>query len=82
MESKELKQKLLMMAVSEVELLLTIIGELGFIGYKVVLFNLRGQSLQQCATKFKISKRTAQYIIKKSNEKGYSMDLKRILPVK
>lgn len=69
------------MAVHDVELLFGIIGDLSFIGYKVALSKLYGYSLQECANKYRITKRAAQYYCEKSVEKKYDIELRRMFNI-
>lgn len=66
------------MAVSEIEELLNIVGDLTYEGYKISLCKLRGFSYQQCSNKFGISKSKAQYYFEKCIEKQYDIALKKI----
>lgn len=66
------------MAASELQELLTIIGELGYLGYKISMCKLKGNSYQQCATRFGITKSAAQRYWEKCIENRYDISLKRI----
>jgi len=69
------------MAVADVELLMQIIGELGFIGYKVSLCKLKGYSLQQCANKYGLTKEQARYSWKKCEDLEYDKALARLFGI-
>jgi hypothetical protein len=78
---KNLKEQMMLMAVSDIELLFCIISDLSFEGYKISLCKLKGYSLQQCATKFGVSKSNAQYAWEKCQEKNYDVELKRLFMI-
>lgn len=79
---QEIKQKVMSMAVSEMETLLNIIGDLGYCGYKISMCKLRGNSYQACANKFGIDKSTAQRYYEKCIEKQYDITLKELFQIK
>jgi len=81
-ESEQIKRQVLGMAISEIEELLNIIGDLGYLGYKISLCKIKGNSYQQCANKFNIPKSTAQTYYEKCTEKAYDIALKRIFQLK
>lgn len=72
------KEDILQMAANEVELLFTIIGDLGYIGYKISMCKLHGNSYQQCATKFGISRSAARRYYEKCVEYRHDIALKQI----
>lgn len=76
------KKHMMEMAVDELEELMRIIGDLGYIGYKISMCKLYGNSYQQCANKFKIPKSTAQWHWEKCTEKQYDIALKKIFRLK
>ena len=71
----------MLMAVTDMELLLHIISDLSFTGYKISLCKLKGYSLQQCANKYGLTKEQARYSWNKCVEKKYDEDLKRLFSV-
>ncbi len=77
-EAEQLKEQCLTMAATELELLFTIIGDLGFVGYKISLCKLKGYSYNQCRRKYGISRPQAQRHWKNCRKKGYDADLKRM----
>ena len=77
-EAQELKQQCLTMAAAELELLMNIIGDLTFIGYKISLCRLKGYSYGQCARNYRISKSRAQWHWENCREKGHDVHLKRM----
>jgi hypothetical protein len=77
-EAQLLKQQCLTMAAAELEQLLLIIGELGYVGYKISLCKIKGLSYTQCSRKFNISKSLAQFYWEKCQTKGYDIKLKNI----
>lgn len=76
------KEELLRMAASEMEELLNIIGELGYTGYKISMCKLQGNSYQQCANKFRISKQTARRLFAKCVDNRHDIALKKIFQLK
>ncbi len=80
-EAQEIKRLCLKLAVEELELLLKIIGDLGYPTYMVARFRLGGATYGQCANKFGISKSSAQWYWNKCREKGYHHDLLRIFKI-
>lgn len=81
-EAEQLKKQCMIMAVEQIEELLNIIGELGYIRYKIVLCKLKGNSLLQCAIKCRVTKRIAQKAWEKSTRNGYDIALKKIFQLK
>lgn len=77
-EGEQIKILCLTQAAKEVEELMHIIGELGFVGYRISMCKIKGNSYQQCANKYGISKALAQYHYEKCKEKLYDIALKRI----
>lgn len=77
-DGQQIKEHVLQMAAMDVEKLFSIIGDLGFIGYKISLCKLKGYSLKQCANKFHVSKSCAQRSYKKCIVNRYDIHLKRI----
>lgn len=77
-EAEQLKEQCLTMAATELELLFTIIGDLGFVGYKISLCKLKGYSYNQCRRKHGISRPQAQRHWKNCRNKGYDIHLKRM----
>jgi hypothetical protein len=77
-EAEQLKKECLTMAVAELELLMNIIGDLGFPGYRVSLCRLKGYSYGQCARNAKISKSLAQWYWETCQKRGYDVQLKQI----
>lgn len=73
-----LKEQIAKLAAEELEELLSIVGDLGNVGYKICLCKLKGFSYQQCANKFGIQRANAQKIWVKCRKKGYDEALKRI----
>jgi hypothetical protein len=76
------KEDIMKMAAGEVQLLLDIIGDLGYVGYKISMCKLYGNSYQQCANKFGIDKSAAQRHYEKCIEKQYDIALKKIFGLK
>lgn len=76
------KESMAKMAAEELEELLHIIGSLSYIGYKISMCKLYGNSYQQCANKYNISKAAAQYYYEKCIEKQYDLALKKIFGIK
>lgn len=81
-ETESLKKDVMNMAVSDLELLFKVIGDLTFTGYKISLCRLRGYSYQQCATKFGISKREAQKYYERCLNMGHDEFLKKTFNLK
>lgn len=81
-EEQRIKEQCLRMAQTEMERLFTIIGNLGYVGYKISMCKLKGYSYLQCANKFGISKSLAQYHWENCKSKGYDSDLIRIFNIK
>jgi hypothetical protein len=77
-EAEQLKKQCLEMAATELELLMSIIGDLGFVGYKISLCKIKGYSYNQCRRKYGISRPQAQRHWKKCREKEYDIHLKRM----
>lgn len=77
-EAQQIKEQCLTMAAAELELLLKIIGDLGYIGYKISLCKVKGYSYAQCGRKFRVSKSLAQWHWNSCRNKGYDLHLKRI----
>jgi hypothetical protein len=77
-EAQQIKEQCITMAVAELELLMNIIGDLGYIGYKVSLCRLKGLSYGRCSRNFKIKKSLAQYYWESCQQKGYDLHLKRM----
>lgn len=77
-EAQELKQQCLTMAVAELEQLLIIIGDLGYVGYKISLCRIKGFSYGQCARNFRIKKSVVQYHWENCRKKGYDISLKKM----
>lgn len=80
-EAQQLKEQCLSMAVAELEQLMNIIGDLGYIGYKISLCRLKGSSYLQCAQKFNISKSLAQYYWNNCISKGYDQTLQKMFNI-
>lgn len=80
--NEHIKQHMMRMAVEEVELLLSIIGDLGFDGYKICMCKLHGNSYQQCSNKFNIPKSSAQRYWEKCTQNEYDIALKKIFGLK
>ena len=76
------KDEIMKMATAEVELLFNIIGDLGYIGYKISMCKLKGYSHQQCANKFGISKQTARRLYAKCVENRHDIALKKLFQIK
>ncbi len=72
------KEHIAKMAAADLEELLAIVGDLGYPAYRISLCKLKGQSHQQCANKFNISKSTAQSMWEKCMSKSYDIALRRI----
>jgi hypothetical protein len=81
-EEQRIKEQCLQMAATEMEKLFTIIGDLGYPGYKIAMCRLKGYSYLQCAHKFGISKSLAQWYWNSCQKKGYDIDLKKIFNIK
>lgn len=79
---QEIKQQVMSMAVSDIELLLNIIGDLTYVGYKISLCKLKGNSYMQCAIKYNIQKSAAQYYFEKCIEKQYDIALRKLFNLK
>lgn len=77
-EAEQIKILCLTKAAKEMEELFNIIGDLGYVGYKISLCKIKGYSYQQCAIRFGITKRRAQKYYEKCNRNGYDTALKRI----
>lgn len=77
-EAEQLKKQCLAMAATELELLMNIVGELGYEGYKISLCKIKGHSYNQCRRKYGISRSQSQRIWKKCRKNGYDIHLKRM----
>lgn len=77
-EAEQIKILCLTKAAKDMEELFNIIGDLGYVGYKISMCKMKGYSYQQCANKLGISKALAQYHYEKCKEKLYDTALKRI----
>lgn len=77
-EAQLIKEQCLRMAAAELEQLMNIIGDLGYVGYKISLCRIRGFSYLQCGSKFGISKALAQWHWRNCRKKGYDIKLKQI----
>lgn len=74
----QLKYQLLELAESQLAEFLTIIGDIEYEGYLIYKHHCKGNSLMQCAQKFKVSKRRVQGIVEKCNGKGYGAALLKL----
>jgi hypothetical protein len=80
-EEQRIKEQCIQMAVTEMEQLLNIIGDLGYKGYKICMCRLKGYSYLQCAQKFGVKKSRAQYYWETCKNKGYDIHLKRMFKI-
>lgn len=80
-EEQRIKEACLRTAQADMELLFTIIGELGYTGYKIAMCKIKGNSYLQCAQKLGISKSLAQYHWENCKQKGYDSNLKKIFNI-
>lgn len=74
-DQANLKSQLLCLAASQVEEFLSIISDVGYQGYLIYKYKSKGNSMQQCANKYGVSKRIVQGIVEKCNAKGYGAAL-------
>jgi len=81
-ETEKIKQQMIGMAVTDMEKLFEIIGELGFIGYKISMCKIKGYSYKQCALKYGVSKSAAQRFWQKCIDKRYDIALKNLFQIK
>lgn len=81
-EDQQIKEKCISMAADDFSLLLTIIGELGYPGYRIAICKLRGASYNQCKISLGVSRQAVQRHWKKCREMGYDLHLKRIFNFK
>lgn len=79
---QEIKQQVMCMAVGEIEILLNIISDLGYVGYKISMCKIKGFSYMQCAQKFGIPKSTAQSYWEKCTQKAYDIALRKLFNIK
>jgi hypothetical protein len=77
-EAQELKQQCLTMAAEDFGLLMVIIGDLGYPGYRIAICKLKGASYNQCRISLGVSRGTVQRRWKKCKKKGYDLHLKRM----
>ena len=77
-EEQRIKEQCLRMAQAEMEMLFTIIGDLGYVGYKISMCKLKGSSYNQCKTKLGVSRSKVLRYWKNCRNKGYDVHLKRI----
>lgn len=77
-EAEHIKEHCAKMAAAELELLLKIIGDLGYVGYKISLCKLKGSSYSQCKSKIGVSRAKVQRHWKTCRSMGYDIHLKRI----
>lgn len=78
---KRVKELCITQASSDVEQLLKIIGDLGYVGYRISLCKLYGYSYKQCAIRYGVRRSHAQKYFEKCTRLGYSEDLKRIFRI-
>jgi hypothetical protein len=81
-EAEQLKILCLTQAAKDIERLLNIIGDLGYVGYKISLCKIKGYSHKQCARKFGISKSLAQWHWDNCRKKGYHIHLEKMFASK
>lgn len=81
-DAQNIKERAMEMPVAQIETLLNIIGDLGFLGYRVSMCKLKGGSYQQCANRMNISKRLAQFYFEKCRKNGYDISLMEIFNLK
>lgn len=77
-EAENIKEHCAKMAAAEVEVLFKIIGDLGYVGYKISMCKLKGSSYNQCKTKLGVSRALVQWHWKNCRRKGYDSHLKKI----
>ena len=77
-EAQELKQQCLTMAAEDFGLLMVIIGDLGYPGYRIAICRLRGASYSKCSINLRVSRAMVQRHWKKCKKKGYDTELKRL----
>lgn len=80
-EAEQLKKECVAMAAAELQILMNIIGDLGYAGYRVSICRLKGGSYNQCRLRLGISRSKAQRHWKNCLKKGYHNDLKRIFKI-
>jgi hypothetical protein len=80
-EEQRIKEQCLQMAASEIEKLFTIIGDLGYVGYKISMCKLKGLSYNQCGAKLGVSRGKVQRYWRNCRLKGYDHDLRRIFNI-
>lgn len=78
-EEQQLKEQCIRMAAADLEKLLSIIGDLGYLGYKICRCKLKGYSYNQCKGKLRVSRSLVQWHWKKCKRLGYDVELRRIL---
>jgi hypothetical protein len=77
-EEQRIKEQCLQMAGAEIEMLFTIIGDLGYIGYKISMCKLKGLSYSQCGAKLGVSRGKVQRYWRNCRRRGYDAHLKKI----
>jgi hypothetical protein len=76
------KEHLARMAAEELEELLQIIGDISYVGYKISLCKIYGNSYMQCAIRFGIDRETARRLWAKCVEKQHDKALIKIFGIK
>ena len=77
-EEQRIKEQCLQMAAEELQMLFTIIGELGYVGYKISMCKLKGASYNQCKIGLGVSRGMVQRYWRNCRRKGYDTQLKKI----
>jgi hypothetical protein len=72
------KDQIMKMTAEDLGRVIEIIGELGTLGYRISLYRMQGNSLQQCAQKFSTTRETVRYYWGKCVEKEHDKTLTRI----
>lgn len=75
---RELKKEIIGLAAEDLLQFLNIVEDLGVKGLRIYRHKMRGHSLQQCAVKFRVTKRRVQLLVEKCNAKGYGDALKKL----
>jgi hypothetical protein len=77
-EEQRIKEKCIEMAAEDFRLLLTIIGDLGYPGYRIAICKLRGASYTKCCISLGVSRAMVQRYWKKCKIRGYDSELRRM----